>query len=46
MDRYPIQTVGGRIHTEWWIPAEDLDAMNDNIVGRIEIIREPYGSGW
>ena len=40
MDRYPIQTVGGRIHTEWWIPAEDLNAMNDNIVGTIEVIHE------
>src|SRR5258708_33141867 len=34
MDRYPIQTVGGRIHTEWWIPAEDLDAMDNKIVCR------------
>jgi hypothetical protein len=40
MDRYQIQTVGGKIHTEWWIPAEDLDALNDNIVGMIEVIRE------
>ncbi|HEV7766336.1 MAG TPA: hypothetical protein VGQ76_15130 [Thermoanaerobaculia bacterium] len=25
-------------HTEWWIPAEDLDELNDNIVGLIEVI--------
>lgn len=38
MDNYQIQTVGGAIHTEWWIPAEDLESMNDNIVGGIEVI--------
>jgi len=26
------------MHTEWWIPAEDLEAMNDDIVGTIEVI--------
>ena len=36
MDRFEIQKVGARHHTEWWIPAEDLDELNDNIVGTIE----------
>ena len=40
MSHYPIQQVGGSHHTEWWVPAEDLDALNDNIVGVIEVIRE------
>lgn len=40
MDRYPIKCVGGRESTEWWIPAEKLGELNDNIVGRIEIIGE------
>ncbi|HPY38992.1 MAG TPA: hypothetical protein PLM98_00635 [Thiolinea sp.] len=40
MDRYQIQTVGGAIHTEWWIPAEELEEMNDHIVGLIEVIGE------
>lgn len=40
MDRYEIQTVGGSNHTEWWIPAEDLEALNDAIVGLIEVIGE------
>jgi hypothetical protein len=40
MSRYPIQKVGGENHTEWWIPAQDLEALNDNIIGFIEIIRE------
>lgn len=38
VDRYAIQTVGAAHHTEWWIPAEDLDALNDHIVGQIEVI--------
>jgi len=40
MDRYEIHIVGGAQHTEWWIPAEDLEELNDNIVGRIEVIHE------
>ena len=40
MDHYPIQKVGGAHHTEWWIPAEDLEELNDNIVGLIEVIGE------
>ena len=40
MDRYEIQKVGGKNHTEWWIPAKDLEELNANIVGLIEIIGE------
>jgi hypothetical protein len=38
MDRYEVQKVGEKNHTEWWIPAEDLEELNNNIVGIIEII--------
>jgi hypothetical protein len=38
LDRYQRQIVGGRSHEEYWIPAEDLDDMNANIVGQIEVI--------
>lgn len=38
MNRYPVQVVGAAYHTEWWIPAEDLDELNTNIVGLIEVI--------
>ncbi|MGZ5444734.1 MAG: hypothetical protein ACXW31_09175 [Thermoanaerobaculia bacterium] len=38
MARYTIHQVGGAEHTEWWIPAEDLDELNDNIVGTIEVV--------
>jgi hypothetical protein len=40
MDQYKVETVGGRQHTEWWIPAEDLANFNDNIIGKIEVIGE------
>ena len=40
MDRFPIQKVGAAHHTEWWVPAEDLEELNRNIVGLIEVIRE------
>jgi len=40
MDKYEIQQVGGKNHTEWWIPANDLDELNSNIVGLIEVIGE------
>lgn len=38
--RYEIQKVGGAHHTEWWIPAEELEQLNQNIVGTIEVIGE------
>jgi hypothetical protein len=40
MDKYQIQQVGGSHHTEWWVPAEDLEELNSNIVGLIEVIGE------
>lgn len=40
MERYPLRKVGGREHTEWWVPAEDLEELNDNIVGFIDVIHE------
>jgi hypothetical protein len=40
MDPYPVQTVSAGTHTEWWIPAEDLNALNENIVGLIEVIHQ------
>lgn len=36
LDRYDVQQVGGETILEYWIPAEDLEEMNDNIVGTIE----------
>jgi hypothetical protein len=38
MERYQIHTVGSTYHAEWWIPSEDLEKLNENIVGNIEVI--------
>ncbi|MCL4262962.1 MAG: hypothetical protein KJ069_07090 [Anaerolineae bacterium] len=40
MDRYEIHQVGASYHTEWWIPAEHLEELNDNIIGLIEVTGE------
>jgi len=40
LSKYDKKIVGSRIHEEYWIPAEDLDAFNNAIVGDIEIIIE------
>jgi hypothetical protein len=38
LQRYPVKTVGGALHQELWVPAEDLDEFNRHIVGPIEVI--------
>ncbi len=43
LSRYDVQCAGDRDCLEYWIPGEDLDAFNDNIVGEIEVIREFRG---
>lgn len=37
---YPVKTVGNNAHREYWIPAEDLPAFNEHIIGLIEVIAE------
>jgi hypothetical protein len=36
--RYTVQTVGTRVHQEYWIPAEDLEEFNRNLIGSVEIV--------
>lgn len=40
---YDVQTVGGSLHKEYWIPAEDLERFNANIVGSIEVVAKFEG---
>lgn len=35
--RFEVQNVGSPIHDELWVPAEELEEFNDNIVGAIEV---------
>ncbi|WP_438009538.1 ADP-ribosylation/crystallin J1 [Sorangium sp. So ce321] len=43
--KYDVQIVGSRLHAEYWIPAEELEAFNDAIVGAIEVIGEHRAEG-
>jgi hypothetical protein len=40
LEKYDVQLAGGRAHSEYWIPAEDLDAFNEAIIGAIEVTAE------
>lgn len=40
LDAYPVEQAGGRTILEYWIPAEDLEAFNDHVVGLIEVVSE------
>ena len=40
LKKYDVHTVGASHHQEYWIPAEELDEFNQNIVGEIEVIAE------
>lgn len=40
LKKYEIKNVGGEIHNELWIPAEELDNFNSKIIGKIEVIGE------
>lgn len=43
LQQFPIQNVGGVIHNELWIPSEQLEEFNDNIVGEIRVVESFYG---
>lgn len=43
LKRYDVQAVGASHHQEYWIPAEELEEFNQNIVGEIEVIAEFRG---
>lgn len=41
--KYDTHQVGGKMHTEYWIPSEDLDELNAHIRGPIEFVAEYNG---
>jgi len=43
VQRFPVQVVGGVVHQELWVPAEELAEFNANIVGQIEVLASFYG---
>ena len=40
LDQYEVHQAGGKTILEYWIPAEDLAALNASIVGTIEVTAE------
>lgn len=42
LSKFEVQNVGGRIHNELWVPAEELDEFNSKIVGLIEVTKSFY----
>src|SRR3984957_7752839 len=40
LDNYRVEKAGGAAHSEYWIPAEDLESFNQAIVGEIQIVTE------
>jgi hypothetical protein len=40
LDAYDVHQVGGQTILEYWIPAEELDELNANIVGTIDVVAE------
>ncbi|HEY6764048.1 MAG TPA: hypothetical protein VI386_04700 [Candidatus Sulfotelmatobacter sp.] len=38
LNQYVIHVVGSSNHREYWIPASDLEQLNQNIAGKIEVL--------
>ncbi|MCU0352942.1 MAG: hypothetical protein MUD08_04260 [Cytophagales bacterium] len=38
LNKFGVENVGGAIHNELWVPAEELEEFNRHIVGKIEVI--------
>jgi hypothetical protein len=43
LEQFPVQNVGGDIHNELWVPAEQLDEFNNHIVGEIRVVSSFFG---
>ncbi|WP_025740544.1 hypothetical protein [Aquimarina pacifica] len=43
LSRYKIENVGGAIHNELWIPAQELEDFNKHIVGNIRVTKAYFG---
>lgn len=46
VQQFPVQNVGGEIHNELWVPAEQLDDFNNHIIGDIRLIKTFYGTNY
>jgi len=41
--QFAVQNVGGHMHNELWVPAEELATFNSKILGTIKVVAAYYG---
>jgi len=41
--KYEVQNVGGAIHNEFWVPADELESFNASIINGIQIVKVFFG---
>jgi len=46
LKNFPVQNVGGEIHNELWVQAEELENFNNNIIGAIRLVKSFYGDNY
>lgn len=44
LTKFKIENVGGTIHNELWVPAEELDTFNAHIIGEIIVTKSFIGT--
>ncbi len=44
LKRYKVENVGSKIHNELWVPSEEMELFNENIKGKIELIKMYFGN--
>ncbi|NOQ70936.1 MAG: ADP-ribosylation/crystallin J1 [Crocinitomix sp.] len=40
---FKVENVGDKHHNELWVPAEQMKTFNENIIGKIEIVKVFFG---
>lgn len=43
VSKFKVEVVGGNIHQEMWVPAEELNEFNSHIIGEIQVSKTFYG---
>lgn len=44
--KYKVENVGGTIHNELWVPADQLESFNDAIQGEVETLKVYVGKDY
>ena len=43
LQQFAVQNVGGEIHNELWVAADQLEEFNNNIIGEIRLVQSFFG---